>query len=225
MAFFKYKSNLYPLFAISSALLIMIFGLIMAKTVACSYFLIGAFVWLLLFGCCRQAIKTLPLFVIIGGAFALIAYYSSGQNPGSALALANRFGAVFLALVPGMSIQAVAMTRNLSQLHMPRGITLGMLITMSFIPVLRGEIKRVREAMKTRGAGSILNPKIFYRAFLIPLVTRLVDISDTLALSIETRGFTLGKCKYTVYKKEVVNVFDVLYLLGLIAGVVLVCML
>ena len=117
------------------------------------------------------------------------------------------------------------MTRNLSQLHMPRGITLGMLITMSFIPVLRGEIKRVREAMKTRGAGSILNPKIFYRAFLIPLVTRLVDISDTLALSIETRGFTLGKCKYTVYKKEVVNVFDVLYLLGLIAGVVLVCML
>lgn len=66
MAFFKYKSNLYPLFAIASALLIMIFGLIMAKTVACSYFLIGAFVWLLLFGCCRQAIKTLPLFVIIG---------------------------------------------------------------------------------------------------------------------------------------------------------------
>ena len=65
MAFFKYKSNLYPLFAIASALLIMIFGLIMAKTVACSYFLIGAFVWLLLFGCCRQAIKTLPLFVII----------------------------------------------------------------------------------------------------------------------------------------------------------------
>lgn len=49
MAFFKYKSNLYPLFAIASALLIMIFGLIMAKAVACSYFLIGTFVWLLLF--------------------------------------------------------------------------------------------------------------------------------------------------------------------------------
>ena len=96
------------------------------------------------------------------------------------------------------------------------------MIMYSFVPVLQGEIKRVREAMKTRGAGSILNPKIFYRAFLIPLVTRLVDISDTLALSIETRGFTLEKSKYTVYKKEIVNLFDIIYILGLIAGIVLV---
>ena len=45
--------------------------------------------------------------------------------------------------------------------------------------------------------------------------------SDTLALSIETRGFTLGKSKYTVYKKEAINYMDVLYILGLIAGIVL----
>lgn len=221
MAFFKYKSNLYPLIAIASALLILVFGLVTARTIECSYFLLGAFVWVIVFGCYKQALKALPLFIVFGGAFALIAYFSSGKNFNSALAMANRFGAVFLAIVPSMSIQAVAMTRNLSQLHTPRGITLGMLITMSFIPVLRAEIKRVREAMKTRGAGSILNPRIFYRAFLIPLVTRLVDISDTLALSIETRGFTLGKSKYTVYKKEIINFMDVLYLLGLIAGVVL----
>lgn len=221
MNFFRYKTNLYPLFAILSAILIMVFGLVMAKTVACSYFLLGALVWLILFGCWKTCIKVLPVFVIVGGVFTLIAYYAANQDVTAAIAMANRFGAVFLALLPGMSIQAVALTRNLSQLHMPRSITLGMLITMSFVPVLRGEIKRVREAMKTRGAGSILNPKIFYRAFLIPLVTRLVDISDTLALSIETRGFTLGKSKYTVYKREVINVFDVLYLLGLIAGVVL----
>lgn len=225
MIFFKPKKNLYPLFAIASALLIMVFGLVMARSVVCSYFLLGAFVWLFAFGCWKQCLKALPVFIIAGGIFSLIAYYAANKDFSAALAMANRFGAVFLAIVPGMSIGAVSMTRNLSQLHTPRGITLGMLITMSFVPVLRGEIKRVREAMKTRGAGSILNPKIFYRAFLIPLVTRLVDISDTLALSIETRGFTLGKTKYTVYKKEVINVFDVLYLLGLIAGVVLACVL
>ena len=221
MAFFFFKRNLYPLIAIASALIIMVFGLVMARTVVCSYFLLGALVWVILFGCYKQALKALPLFIVFGGEFALIAYFSSGKNFDSALAMANRFGAVFLALVPGMSIQAVAMTRNLSQLHTPRAITLGMLITMSFVPVLRAEIKRVREAMKTRGAGSILNPKIFYRAFLIPLVTRLVDISDTLSVSIETRGFTLGKSKYTVYKKEAINYMDVLYILGLIAGIVL----
>lgn len=221
MSFFKYKKNLYPLFAVASGILVLVFGLVAAKTTACTYFLIGAFAWLLLFGCYRAAFKALPVFVVVGGIFALVAYYSSGRNAFSALAMANRFGAVFLALVPGMSIQPVQMTRNLSQLHMPRTVTLGMLITMSFVPVLKAEISRVREAMKTRGAGSMLSPKIFYRAFLIPLVTRLVDISDTLALSIETRGFTLGKCNYTVYKKERVNLFDVLYLLGLVCGVVL----
>lgn len=221
MSFFRYKSNLYPLFAIASALLIMVFGLVTARSVACSYFLLGALAWLFVFGCYKQCLKALPAFIIVGGIFSLIAYYAANKDLSAALAMANRFGAVFLAMVAGMSIQAVAMTRNLSQLHTPRGVTLGMLITMSFVPVLKGEIKRVREAMKTRGAGSILNPKIFYRAFLIPLVTRLVDISDTLALSIETRGFTLGKSKYTVYEREVINFMDVLYLLGLVAGVVL----
>lgn len=225
MIFFKYKSNLYPLIALASALLIMVFGLIMARSIECSYFLIGVLVWLLLFGCYKQVLRVLPMFVIIGGTFALIAYFSAGKSTEYALAMANRFGAVFLGIVPSMSVKAVAMTRNLSQLHTPRGLTLGMLITMSFIPVLRAEIRQVSEAMKTRGAGSIFNPKIFYRAFLIPLATRLVDISDTLALSIETRGFTLGKSKCTVYKKEVINYLDILFLFGLVAGVVLVVIL
>lgn len=221
MVFLKYKKNFYPLFAVLSALLIMVFGLVSARSINGSYFLIGAFIWLIIFGCYKQCLKVLPMFIVFGGFFALIAYFTSDKNPVSALAMANRFGAVFLAIVPGMSIQAVAMTRNLSALHTPRGITLGMLIVMSFIPVLTTEIKRVREAMKTRGAGSLLNPKIFYRALLIPLVTRLVDISDTLALSIETRGFTLEKGNYTVYKKENINIYDVLYLLGILSGGIL----
>ncbi|MGN1103571.1 MAG: energy-coupling factor transporter transmembrane component T family protein [Candidatus Coproplasma sp.] len=221
MSFFNTKGHLYPLFALASAFLILIFGLIYARTIECSYFLLGAFIWLIIFGCYRQALRALPAYILFGGAFALIAYFSSGKSWEAGIAMANRFGAVFVALIVGMSVQPVSMTRNLSQMHTPRGITLGMLVTMSFVPVLKAEIGRVREAMKTRGAGSILNPKILYRAFLVPLVTRLADISDTLSLSIETRGFTLGKAKYTVYKKEYINVFDVLFLSGLIAGVVL----
>ncbi len=148
-----------------------------------------------------------------------------GRNLSAAISMLNRFGTVFLAIVPSTSIQAVAMTRNLSQIKVPRYITLGMLITMSFIPVLKVEIKRVREAMKTRGAGSLLNPKIFYRAFLIPLVTRIVDISDTLSLSVETRGFTSGKSKYTIYKKETINILDIMYLLGFVVSIVLMVVL
>lgn len=221
MSFFRPKNNLYPLIALASAFLILLFGLMTARTVRCSYFLLGVLVWLMIFGCCRSVLKILPAFFVVGGVFSLIACFAAGGSGEAALSMANRFGAVFLALVPGMSVPPVAMTRNLSQLHVPRGITLGMLVTMSFIPVLKAEIGRVREAMKTRGAGSMLSPKIFYRAFLVPLVTRLADISDTLSLSIETRGFTLGKANYTVYHREVVRVSDAVFLLGLTAGAVL----
>lgn len=220
MKFLRYKQKLFPIIAVAAALFLIVFGLVTAKTAACSYFLLGAYVWLFLFGCHRACLRVLPAFIVVGGAFAAIAYFAYGNNVGAAVAMANRFGSVFLAVAIGMSVEYVAMTRALSQIRVPRGITLGMLIATSFVPVLKAEIRRVREAMKTRGAGSFLNPKIFYRAFLVPLVMRLVGISDTLALSVETRGFALGKVKYTVYKRETVALSDVVFMLGLVAGAV-----
>ncbi len=68
------------------------------------------------------------------------------------------------------------------------------------LTVLRAEVRQTREAMRTRGAGGLLNPAILYRAFLIPLMVRLVNLSDTLALSVETRGFTTEAAPYTVYR-------------------------
>jgi len=225
MSFLQYKKNLNTIVALISTLIIMVFGLVMSTKTECSYFLIGTTLWLVLFGCYKQLYKLLIVFILFGGFFAIIAYFTMGRNLSAAISMLNRFGTVFLAIVPSTSIQAVAMTRNLSQIKVPRYITLGMLITMSFIPVLKVEIKRVREAMKTRGAGSLLNPKIFYRAFLIPLVTRIVDISDTLSLSVETRGFTSGKSKYTIYKKETINILDIMYLFGFVVSIVLMVVL
>ena len=216
-----WNKKLYPLVAILSGLFIIIFGLVMAKDMlVCSLFLAGCFVWLMLFGCFKSCLHALPAFIVIAGIFFGIFYGATGTLD-AGWAMANRFGAVFLAIVPGMSTTPVRMTRSLSQVHTPRSVTLGMLIAMSFVPMLKGEIQRVREAMKTRGAGSVLNPKILYRAFLVPLVMRLVNISDTLALSVETRGFALGKVRYTIYKKEMLALSDIVYILGLIAGAVL----
>jgi len=218
MAFFKFKYKLYPLVALVEAVFLTVFGLVCARKINCSYFLAAAFAWLCVFGCGKGCLKILPAFIIFGGAFALIAYLSYGNDISAAMAMANRFAAVFLAVAIGMSVESANVTRCLSALHTPRSVTLGMLIATSFVPVLKTEIRRVREAMKTRGAGSVLNPKIFYRAFLVPLCMRLVGISDTLALSVETRGFQLGRVKYTVYKREVFSVWDILFLLGLAAG-------
>ena len=220
-----WNQKLYPLVAILSGVFVIVFGLVMAKDLlACSVFLACVFVWLMIFGCWKSWRHALPAFLVVAGIFFGIFYAATGTFD-SGWSMANRFGAVFLAIVPGMSVAPVRMTRSLSQVHTPRSVTLGMLIAMSFVPMLRGEIKRVREAMKTRGAGSILNPKILYRAFLVPFVMRLVNISDTLALSVETRGFALGKVRYTIYKKESLAISDIVYVLGLIAGAVLVVVL
>lgn len=219
------NKKLYPLVAVLAGLFIIVFGLIMAsELLLCSIFLGAVFVWLLLFGCGRACLRIVPVFVVVAGIFFGIFYGATG-TVNSGWAMANRFGAVFLAIVPGMSVAPVRMTRSLSQIHTPRSVTLGMLIAMSFVPMLKGEIKRVREAMKTRGAGSVFNPKILYRAFLVPLVMRLVNISDTLALSVETRGFALGKIRYTIYKKENIALSDIVFILGLTAGAVLVAVL
>lgn len=221
MRFLSFRYKLYPLFVFLASLFLIVFGLCMARNVKCSYFLAGCFVWLMLFGCRKGCIRVLPIFVVVSGVFATIAYFAHGKNPNAAISMTNRFGSVLLAAALGMSVEPVDMTRNLSTLKVPRSITLGILIATSFPPVLSAESKRVREAMKTRGAGSVLSPKILYRAFLVPFVMRLVNISDTLSLSVETRGFSLEKAQYTVYKKERIYLSDIVFILGLIAGAVL----
>ena len=220
MRFLSFRYKIYPLFVFLASLFLIVFGLCMARNVKCSYFLAGCFVWLILFGCKKGCLRVLPVFVVVSGVFACIAYFAHGKNPNAAISMTNRFGSVLLAAALGMSVEPVDMTRNLSTLKAPRSITLGILIATSFPPVLSAEIKRVREAMKTRGAGSILSPKIFYRAFLVPFVMRLVNIADTLSLSVETRGFSLEKTPYAVYKKETVCISDVLFILGIAAGAV-----
>lgn len=220
MSFCTFKKTIYPVFAFAASLLFIVFGLITARTVACSFFLLGGYIWLFVFGCQKGCLRIIMPFIFVGGIFGLIAYFAYGKDINAALAMINRFGSVFLAVAVGTSVEPVDMTRCLSTLKVPRGVTLGMLIATSFPPVLGAEIKRVREAMKTRGAGSVLNPKIFYRAFLVPFVMRLVNISDTLSLSVETRGFSLEKRPYTVYKKERITLSDVLFLAGLIVGVI-----
>ena len=221
MTFFKLRARLYPLVAVAASLFVIVFGLVAAREENMSYYLLGVLVWVCLFGCLKGCLKMIPAFVVFGGAFAGIAYASAGGDALAAISMLNRFGALFLGVALSMSVEAVRMTRALSQARMPRAITLGMLISMSFVPMLKGEIGRVREAMKTRGAGSIFALKIFYRAFLVPFVMRLVNISDTLALSVETRGFTLGGALYSIYKKEYPALSDVLFIVGIVVGAVL----
>lgn len=163
-----WNQKLYPLVAILSGVFVIVFGLIMAKDLlACSVFLGAVFVWLMIFGCWKSCLHALPAFIVVAGIFFGIFYAATGTMD-SGWSMANRFGAVFLAIVPGMSATPVRMTRSLSQVHTPRAITLGMLISMSFVPMLKGEIGRVREAMKRAARAAYLIRRYYTELFSCP---------------------------------------------------------
>ena len=121
-------------------------------------------------------------------------------------------------VVPLLSVPPAQLTRALNQLRVPRMLTLGMLITIRFVPIVFGEVWQIRDAMRSRGIDTrwwslrAWAPKQVYRAFLVPLVMRVVSISDTLSLSVETRGFDADSKTATVYKPVVFTPRDAVFI-------------
>ena len=179
------KHPLFPMAGIAVSVFTFAFGLAMAKSLSVFFFLGG--IWLL------------PAAALLCGIFCALTYAIS-RDVSQTSAAAARMLALCVAAIPGLGLAPVCLVRGFSCMRLPRVLTLAMLITFTFFPLLRAEVRQTREAMRTRGAGGILNPAILYRAFLIPLMVRLVNLSDTLALSVETRGFTTYPAPYTVYR-------------------------
>lgn len=211
------KRPIYPLIGLLSSVLIIVFGVATAKSPACIWFLCGIWLLFLAFGYWRACTAIIPVAAVMCAILAGITYAIS-RDTGATLAAVNRILAVCIAVIPGLALPPIVLVRNFSSLRFPRMLTLGMMITLNFFPLLGGEVRQVREAMKTRGAGSFFSPQIFYRAFLIPLIMRLVNISDTLALSVETRGFTTNAADCSVYKTVKLRGADILFLLLLLTG-------
>lgn len=206
---FHPRRPLYPVVSVLAALLTLIGALALARSVWGSVF-VGA-VWLLLclFGLARLCLRTLPFLLAYLAGFGLLFYLASGGNAVFTWQMVNRLAGVGVAVLPGLAMAPVRLTRCLTALGCPRLPALGMLITTSFVPVLAGEIGRVRGAMRTRGVTTLWAPAAFYRALLIPLLIRLVNLSDTLALSVETRCFVRDGSSCTVYRPVVLTGWDV----------------
>lgn len=90
-----------------------------------------------------------------------------------------------------------------------------MLIAIRFIPIIFEEVHRVRQAMHTRGASAS-----FYRALVVPVMVRIITISDTLALSLETRAFELDNKHATVYHPVYFTMRDFIYVVCIFALII-----
>lgn len=207
----------FPFFSVFSSILIVVLGLLFAPHAQTLFFLSLAWILFLTFGSYRACFLVLPFMLFFGSAFFGLTFLIS-KDFSASLAAFTRIATVFVAVIPGLSVPPVNVVRAISSLNVKkslrpalRTITLGLMITLSFFPILAKEIAQVKEAVQTR-AGSIFSPKIFYRAFLIPLVIRLVNICDTLSLSVETRGFSIGEDEYSVFKQIKLSVRDFVFI-------------
>lgn len=216
------RSKIYPMLGILLSISIIVFTLVRARDFNTLYFIGIVYIIFLFTGFHKACIRVLPLGIILTLLFSGLTYLIY-KNTTSTYQMSNRMLGIIIAIIPSMSILPVDLTRNLNQIKVPRKITLGMLICLNFVPMLKIEVKNIRESMKTRQV-SILNPKIFYRAFLIPLTIRLVNISDTLALSVEARGFKM-EGKSSIYKPVKLKFKDVLIFLLVIICAILVVIL
>lgn len=87
------------------------------------------------------------------------------------------------------------------QLHVPYEYAFMFTAALRFIPDFLAESNAVREAQACRGyqnKGNIVKRLISYLAIVEPLVLKAITRSETMAMSLELRGFAAGKRSFMV---------------------------
>lgn len=210
-------SRIYPLISLLCSLAILAGGLYLAPYNGWIFLCAIACIFLI-YGMAIGVLKVLPFIAVFGGLYFGLSYALEPSIP-NAVAGLSRIAALFLAIVPSFYLYPEDLMRSLNELHFPRSATLGFLIVLRFFPLLRLERRRIKEAMKTRQMPFSL--KRVYRANIVPFVSRLVNLSDALSLSIETKGFKKGREGVTVYKKVGFKWWDFIYLAFIVASLVI----
>lgn len=186
--YIKEKDRIYPLLSLIISSMFFIMGLFFVKEPWFLLYLAGIVLVLLGFGFHKSLARVSLLIIPI----SIVVYLLARLGTSHINSLQNAYRTLLLGLsaVISLSIEPVDLVRNLNQLKVPRLLSLALLITLRFMGVISEEMTRIRIAMKTRGVNNnILNPKVAYRAFCIPLIIRVISISDILAISLDTRGF------------------------------------
>jgi len=198
---------------VGGALLILMIGLFLSNNpLLLALFLLALCLLYATFGYGLILTKCLLIFIPIGiltGAISIL--WKNDWLTG--LASLERVIIMALSVIPLITTAPINLTRSMAQLKFPKFITLGILVTIRFVPILIGEIRRIREAMQTRGVNiAWYNITSYYRAFLIPFMIQLINISEILAISVETRAFTMTNKPTSIYKIIPFTLRDTIFL-------------
>lgn len=219
--YYGIEKPLYPIVNIFLSVFVLSLGLFMKTITQNIYFIFFFIIIIFLSGYFWIFLKIFLIFIPIGLVIALISYLIT-RDIGASLMTICRFSILGLTVVFTLNVKPTELSRVLTQIGCPRKISIAILITYRFIPVLKQEINRIIEAMKVRGVKfHWWNPIQSYSVIFLPLMIRIISISDTLALSLETRGFS-SKGKSTFYKKIILKKKDIFITILTILGTIII---
>lgn len=209
----KETRDIHPILSLVFSLLLFVMGLLFVKSTWFWMYVVTFSVLFLLFRFEKLMLKLIPFVLVFGLVMGSLTLINGSMQ--DALYAIYRVLALGLAGVLSMSIRPINLVRALNQLCVPRWISLGLLIVIRFIQIFREEIKRIRQAIALRGIRFASTPALWSRAFFIPLTVRMLSISEGLATSLETRGFSTdsaGSSFEVICLKRRDLVFSILFL-------------
>ena len=88
----------------------------------------------------------------------------------------------------------------LRELRLPERLIMIVAVIFRFFPVLSGDMKLLRQSIRTRGAFATLGQKLralpsYIEILTVPMALRVIRIAETLSASAETRGIDLKRRK------------------------------
>ena len=97
-------------------------------------------------------------------------------------------------------------------------------VIFRFFPVLSGDMKLLRQSIRTRGAFATLWQKLralpsYIEILTVPMALRVIRIAETLSASAETRGIDLKRRKSNFLSLRF-SAWDILFFVVLTASVV-----
>lgn len=112
----------------------------------------------------------------------------------------------------------------LRNLHLPERLIMICAVIFRFFPVLSGDMKLLRQSIRTRGAFVTPWQKLralpsYIEILTIPMALRVIRIAETLSASAETRGIDL-RCRKSNYMSLHFSVWDVVFDVLLAASIV-----
>lgn len=194
------QKRIYPLLALVSTICIFFCGLVFVRSAVVVPYIILIAVTYVAFGLGKNLGVMAMMFIPLALVSTLLSL--TFGSPEQAVQTGLRMFLLGLSAVPTSAMAHIDFTRNINQVGCPKWLSLGMLVSLKFVSLIREEMGHIRMAMKLRGMQyHWYHPNVLYRGFIIPFLVRLMSISDMLTLSLETRAYSLQNKEVTSFKK------------------------